>query len=137
MAFEGYQTGNDMVERVQEVYSLALAESSKLTNTEKCELWVVYAEFMENYADNVADLRSVLKQEQTWRSSMQIHRKRKRSGSESSTVAAKQAKTETPVVQNYTYQQSSYPAQQQQHHAYHHHPQQQQQTYGYGYYYQQ
>ena len=130
--FEGYQTGNDMVERVQEVYSLALAETTKLTNADKCEIWVTYAEFMENYADNIADLRSVLKREQTWRSSMQIHRKRKLSASETTPVAPKQAKVEAPVAsQNYAhYQQPSYPVQQQQHHqAYH------QQSYGYGYYY--
>lgn len=65
--FETNVGGEGLVERVEKLYQSAVSESTELSNDEKSDLWFQYAEFMEMYSDNVADVRAVFENEITWK----------------------------------------------------------------------
>ncbi|CAI5730427.1 unnamed protein product [Hyaloperonospora brassicae] len=60
-------TSSDLVPRVTRVYELALVNSCSLSVNEKNDLWFLYAEFLENFGDNVAQVRDLRSREMAWK----------------------------------------------------------------------
>ncbi|DBA04650.1 TPA: hypothetical protein N0F65_012233, partial [Lagenidium giganteum] len=76
LQFEIAQGGDDMVKRVSNLYTDALKESNDLSNDEKNDLWYQYAEFMEDFADDVAEVRAIHDREVTWKRKNGVSRDR-------------------------------------------------------------
>lgn len=57
----------EMVARVTCLFKRALEDHCKLSVDEKNDLWYQYVEFLENYGDDVAQVREARKRELTWK----------------------------------------------------------------------
>jgi pre-mRNA-processing factor 39 len=66
----------ERVIRVSGVFNRALAEITTLSNDEKNDLWLQYADFMETYSSDIADVRGVQQKEMMWRRKNAVTRDR-------------------------------------------------------------
>ncbi|CAI5705304.1 unnamed protein product [Peronospora effusa] len=57
----------EFVPRVTRVYELALEDSCSLSMDEKNDLWFQYVEFIENYGDNITQVRDLRRRELDWK----------------------------------------------------------------------
>ncbi|KAI9922051.1 hypothetical protein PsorP6_000197 [Peronosclerospora sorghi] len=65
--FNAGGTISEIVPRVTRVYERALEDSCSLPLDEKNDLWFQYVEFIENYGDNVAQVRNLRSLEMAWK----------------------------------------------------------------------
>jgi pre-mRNA-processing factor 39 len=73
--FELNDTPTDnLVEKIEKIYTKALGPSSDLSNEAKNDLWYNYAEFMENYGSSINQVRAVYEKEITWKRKNQMPR---------------------------------------------------------------
>lgn len=107
-AFELSQTGNDMVQRVNDVYASALSDSSRLSSVDKCSLWVEYEAFLHQHGPSMKSLRAVMKDEHSWRKDRSISRKRERTSSLNDVASVKKTQVVASVNSNVSYQQAAY-----------------------------